>query len=127
MKQPIPRAARVCCPLLLVVLLLPLLLPLVLATAGCKSRKVNVAATDEETPRMASALNMGDPKSEPQLVTGLFDNQQRSKRRLITYDDMPTPLIDAVLAIEDRRFFQHSGINYWRCVRHSAHRRKARA
>ena len=70
MKQPIPRAARVCCPLLLVVLLLPLLLPLVLATAGCKSRKVNVAATDEETPRMASALNMGDPKSEPQLVTG---------------------------------------------------------
>jgi penicillin-binding protein 1B len=44
----------------------------------------------------------------------LFDNQQRSKRRLITYDDMPTSLIDAVLAIEDRRFFQHSGINYWR-------------
>lgn len=53
---------------------------------------------------------------EPQLVTGLFDNQQRSKRRLITYDDMPTQLIDAVLAIEDRRFFQHSGINYWRLL-----------
>ena len=66
MKQPIPRAARVCCPLLLVALLLPLLL----GGAGCKSRKVNVAATDEETPRMASALNMGDPKSEPQLITG---------------------------------------------------------
>jgi penicillin-binding protein 1B len=51
---------------------------------------------------------------EPLLVTGLFDNQQRSKRRFITYDDMPTPLIDAIIAIEDRRFFQHSGINYWR-------------
>jgi penicillin-binding protein 1B len=53
---------------------------------------------------------------EPQLVTGLFDNQQRAKRRLITYDDMPTPLIEAVLAIEDRRFFTHSGINYWRLI-----------
>jgi penicillin-binding protein 1B len=57
---------------------------------------------------------IGEYELEPQLVTGLFDNQQRSKRRLITYDDMPTSLIDGVLAIEDRRFFQHSGINYWR-------------
>ena len=67
MKKQIPgnainqAAARVCCPLLL--------MALVLAPAGCK-RKAKVAATDEETPRMASALNMGDPKSEPQLVAG---------------------------------------------------------
>jgi penicillin-binding protein 1B len=65
-----------------------------------------------------SSLDKGDSISEyelePQLVTGLFDNQQRSKRRLITYDDMPTSLVNAVIAIEDRRFFQHSGINYWR-------------
>ena len=59
---------------------------------------------------------IGEYELEPQLVTGLFDNQQRSKRRLITYDDMPTSLIDAVLAIEDRRFFQHSGLNYWRLI-----------
>ena len=71
MKKPIPgnainqAAARVCCPLLLMALLIALLI----APAGCK-RKAKVAATDEETPRMASALNMGDPKSEPQLVTG---------------------------------------------------------
>ncbi|HEV8523281.1 MAG TPA: transglycosylase domain-containing protein, partial [Terriglobales bacterium] len=51
---------------------------------------------------------------EPQLVTALFEGEQRSKRRLITYDEIPKMLMDAVLAIEDRRFFQHSGVNYFR-------------
>jgi penicillin-binding protein 1B len=51
---------------------------------------------------------------EPQLVTALFDSEQRSKRRLISYDDVPKVLVDAVLAIEDRRFFQHSGVNFFR-------------
>ncbi len=50
---------------------------------------------------------------EPQLVTGLFD-QARSKRRLVTYDEVPKVMVDAVVAIEDRRFFQHAGINYFR-------------
>src|SRR5258706_7820763 len=39
---------------------------------ACKGRKVRSGATDEETPRMASVLNMGDPKAEPQLVTGFY-------------------------------------------------------
>ncbi|HVH86893.1 MAG TPA: PBP1A family penicillin-binding protein [Terriglobales bacterium] len=51
---------------------------------------------------------------EPQLVTGLFDRENRSKRRLITYDDMPPVLVNAILSIEDRRFFQHNGVNYYR-------------
>ncbi len=51
---------------------------------------------------------------EPQLITGLSDSQNRGKRRVITYDDIPKVLVDATIAIEDRRFFQHSGINYFR-------------
>jgi len=51
---------------------------------------------------------------EPQLVTGLFDSQQRSKRRLVKYDDIPKVMVDAVTSIEDRRFFHHGGVNYWR-------------
>jgi hypothetical protein len=39
---------------------------------ACKRRKVRSAATDEETPRMASVLNLGDPKVEPQLVNGFY-------------------------------------------------------
>jgi hypothetical protein len=47
-----------------------LIAALLLAPPGCRRRKVNVT-TDEETPRMMSVLNMGDPKVEPQLVKGL--------------------------------------------------------
>lgn len=48
------------------------LLVLALAPMGCKNKKVKVQATEEEAPRMASAVSMGDPKAESQLVTGLY-------------------------------------------------------
>ncbi len=52
---------------------------------------------------------------EPQLITGLSD-KNRAKRRLITYDELPPQLVQAVLAIEDRRFFEHGGVDYIRVV-----------
>jgi penicillin-binding protein 1B len=51
---------------------------------------------------------------EPQLVTALFDAEQRSKRQVVKYTDIPKVMVDAVLAIEDRRFFEHSGVNFSR-------------
>ncbi len=51
---------------------------------------------------------------EPRMITALFDAEQRSKRQLVKYDDIPKMLVDAVLAIEDRRFFQHGGVNFVR-------------
>ena len=54
---------------------------------------------------------------EPQLVTALFDSEQRSKRQVVKYSDIPKVMVDAVLAIEDRRFFEHSGVNFVRTVR----------
>jgi penicillin-binding protein 1B len=51
---------------------------------------------------------------EPQLVTALFDAEQRSKRQLVKYNDIPPVMVQAVLAIEDRRFFEHSGVNFLR-------------
>ena len=53
---------------------------------------------------------------EPLLITGLSDDTNRTKRRLLTYDEIPPNLVQAVLAIEDRRFFEHSGVNYWRLM-----------
>jgi penicillin-binding protein 1B len=53
---------------------------------------------------------------EPLLITGLSEDANRTKRRLITYDEIPPNLVQAVLAIEDRRFFEHSGVNYFRLV-----------
>lgn len=51
---------------------------------------------------------------EPRLVTALFDSGQRAKRQLVKYNEIPQVLVNAVLAIEDRRFFEHSGVNYLR-------------
>jgi penicillin-binding protein 1B len=53
---------------------------------------------------------------EPQLITGLFDAKRRSKRRLLTYDEIPKVVVNAIVSIEDRRFFEHNGINYVRLV-----------
>jgi len=53
---------------------------------------------------------------EPLLVTGLSEDANRTKRRLVTYDEIPPNLVQAVLAIEDRRFFEHNGVNLWRLM-----------
>jgi penicillin-binding protein 1B len=50
---------------------------------------------------------------EPEMITSLSDSQ-RSKRQVVKYDQIPKVMVNAVLAIEDRRFFQHSGVNFVR-------------
>ena len=53
---------------------------------------------------------------EPLLITGLSEDANRTKRRLINYDEIPPNLVQAVLSIEDRRFFEHGGVNYYRLM-----------
>jgi penicillin-binding protein 1B len=53
---------------------------------------------------------------EPLLITGLSEDANRTKRRLLTYDEIPQNAVQAVLAIEDRRFFEHSGVNYFSMI-----------
>ena len=66
------------------------------------------------------SLNDNNPQSayelEPSLVTNLSD-QTRSKRRLVAYNDIPAVLRNAVMAIEDHRFFSHRGIDIIRATR----------
>jgi penicillin-binding protein 1B len=54
---------------------------------------------------------------EPQLITSLSEDKNRTKRRLVTYDDIPPRMVQAVTAIEDRRFFEHGGLNYLRLAK----------
>jgi penicillin-binding protein 1B len=49
---------------------------------------------------------------EPVLITDLSD-QNRAKRRLVTYDQIPKVVVQAVTSIEDRRYFQHGGVDYY--------------
>jgi penicillin-binding protein 1B len=57
-----------------------------------------------EQPLVAVAL-------EPQLVSEFF-TPEREKRQLVRISDMPPHLIKAVIAIEDRRFYTHRGIDW---------------
>ena len=53
---------------------------------------------------------------EPELITNLFD-KKREKRRIVQFDDIPEVMKNAVLAAEDRRFFQHIGFDPFGIVR----------
>jgi penicillin-binding protein 1B len=53
---------------------------------------------------------------EPQLITGLSEDQSRTKRRLITFNEIPQNLVNAVTSIEDRRFFEHGGVDYYSMI-----------
>jgi penicillin-binding protein 1B len=53
---------------------------------------------------------------EPLLVTGLSEDENRTKRRLLTYEEIPPNLVNAVVAIEDRHYFEHGGVDYGRLI-----------
>ncbi|MBK9706491.1 MAG: PBP1A family penicillin-binding protein [Acidobacteria bacterium] len=51
---------------------------------------------------------------EPELISSVI-NQDREKRKIIDYKDLPQSLVNAIVVIEDRQFFEHPGIN-WRGI-----------
>ncbi len=53
---------------------------------------------------------------EPELITNLFD-RQRQKRQIVQFSEIPTMLVNAVVAVEDKRFFQHSGFDPLRILK----------
>ena len=52
---------------------------------------------------------------EPEPITTLF-GAGRAKRHLIRYQDLPTALVDAILATEDHRFYSHHGVDSLRMM-----------
>ncbi len=61
-----------------------------------------------------SQQQLGQAQIEPELISSVV-NQEREKRKIIEYKDLPKSLVDAITSIEDRQFFEHSGIN-WRGI-----------
>jgi penicillin-binding protein 1B len=47
---------------------------------------------------------------EPEVITSLFDSS-REKRRVVRFEDLPPVLVHAVLAAEDKRFFEHGALD----------------
>jgi penicillin-binding protein 1B len=49
------------------------------------------------------------------LISNVSPN--REKRQMVTFSQIPKHLVDAVVAIEDRHFFRHSGVDIFRAVK----------
>ncbi|HET8782882.1 MAG TPA: PBP1A family penicillin-binding protein, partial [Pyrinomonadaceae bacterium] len=47
---------------------------------------------------------------EPEILSNDLSSKA-GKREILAYDDIPPVLVQAILAIEDRRFFEHSGVD----------------
>jgi penicillin-binding protein 1B len=52
---------------------------------------------------------------EPELV-GSYFGPHREQREPVRLGEVPRPLVDAVLAVEDQRFEAHPGIDLWRVL-----------
>jgi penicillin-binding protein 1B len=77
---------------------------------------ISVAAGAVSAINSRAAGELSAYELEPQMLASLFDAEQRSKRQLVKYDEIPNVMVEAVTSIEDRRFFQHSGVNFMRLV-----------
>lgn len=53
---------------------------------------------------------VGQTRLPAELVTTLY-NEKREKRRILSYEELPKPVEQAVLAAEDQRFYSHFGID----------------
>ena len=65
---------------------------------------------------LADNTSRGQYQLEPQLITNL-SGPAREKRRFVTFPGIPRILVDAVTSAEDKRFFQHSGLDPVRIVK----------
>jgi penicillin-binding protein 1B len=76
-------------------------------------RKVDIACpgkTISSIADLSSRTELQQFSLKPELLSNAID-RNREKRRVVTYNEIPQVLINAVLAAEDRRFFSHSGID----------------
>ena len=74
---------------------------------------VKVEFKGQEVARIANAVTgeeLPAVELEPIPISNLF-GQEWEKRTLVHYDELPKHMVQAVVAIEDRRFYQHNGVD----------------
>ena len=74
---------------------------------GASIRKIRDAASGEAL----EAYSL-----EPELIANLSGGS-REKRRLVEFENIPQVLVNAVISVEDKRFFQHLGYDPFRLLK----------
>ncbi|MFA5812706.1 MAG: transglycosylase domain-containing protein, partial [bacterium] len=69
----------------------------------------NITRLDSNEPAELSKL-------EPEEIASIF-NEKMEDRTIVKLSDVPKPLVEAIILIEDERFFKHSGIDPWGILR----------
>lgn len=105
----------------IVIILLILAIFMILAfTAFCA---YIVLTTDDFLPDKLSQSEstiMYDNKGNEFTTLGIMTDDILQKREKISYDEFPQVLVDALIATEDSRFFQHNGVDLARFLKASA-------
>ena len=82
-----------------------------------------VLTTDDFVPDKLSQSEstiMYDNKGNEFTTLGVMTDDILQKREKISYDEFPQVLVDALIATEDSRFFQHNGVDLARFLKASA-------
>ncbi|MCX8073001.1 MAG: PBP1A family penicillin-binding protein [Candidatus Binatia bacterium] len=78
-----------------------------LELSGSRLQRIVHATTGEELPTL---------ELEPALLSGLYA-EEWEERRIVSVEEVPPLLVQAILDTEDRRFFEHRGIDVYGILR----------
>lgn len=67
----------------------------------------------DEIRELPSGIELGAVLLEPEQL-GAYYGPEHQQRQLVTLDDVPRHLVDAILAVEDQRFETHPGVDLQR-------------
>lgn len=73
--------------------------------------KISFAANQISEVSATKPSNTGIARLEPMLIGGIYP-QHNEDRVLIKLDKVPKPLIQALIATEDRQFYEHYGVSF---------------
>jgi penicillin-binding protein 1B len=80
-------------------------------TSGNQPRLVRVTFDGERIAELTGdGISLESFTLEPEILSNDLSSKA-GKREVLAYDEIPQVLVHAILSIEDRRFFEHSGVD----------------
>src|SRR5437588_3112397 len=73
--------------------------------------RITIESDDRIAGLIGDGLTLDSFTLEPEALTNDF-SMKTGRRAALSYQDIPPVLVRAILAIEDRRFFEHSGVDF---------------